>query len=1373
MKHRDKHRKRKSEQLTFHFTKTAKTILSLLLLTFSSQPLLAQQGFSTQGSDFWFGFMENRFHRYDRADDGTNVDENLTIYVTTQDPGGANFTIDFYLATSSCGVPDYQTPSFYVDSGEVYVYSIRDDLVPAASLQLEESVMNVSANDSEDPEFKAINVRAANSNNKLSVYAMNFSLKSSDATIVYPTMALGTEYVVMSYYPNEDDTNFCSHGRTSQFMVVATEDDTYIEIELQPGQATVDTNNGGTGLITKTILYDTLCRGEVLQVKSYGRANMNSPFDFNRKDGNLNEHPADGCPGNRRTSMQTYNDWHEFAPLSSGGFPTHGVFDVPGNFDLTGAEVKSKNGKPVAVFSGNFATTVPFRNTSPWGGWDHLIEQMPPTSVWGKIYYSAPLTTTLTNGSLRDVRTYYRILAKEPATVTVTEYLGGGSTNNPSAIDQNTANTTVINNLTVANDSFVEFRSQYPVKIEATSSCISVGQFSPSLQDVNNWLPSGSTNAMDPFLIMLSPIDQVLNNMAINVMPSTLTQDHYLALVGPSTASGNDVEVNGTPVTLTDFDPTINTGIGYAIITSDDAAYLASSDSDTLSHQIDATEGVITYVFGYGEYESYGYTAGASAKPKAYLYALEGEDVCFGNDIHLDILDENDSSLASDTGLVVTWELVEGSGCFGTPPPCDTTSNQINPVFTPTSPGTVTFQATIIDTAGNICFLADTVVLQIDVDVNYVSIYAGEDRIVCWDGNCNYGLAPAGYSNVLSTTWSSTDPTANDAITNNFISLGAILDVCTLDLGTPYTFNVHAISPDGCSADDEVTLIFNESVVVELPEDTASFCFGDTVNSVIPTSVSYGTPPYSYLWDDGSTLDSLPIQITEPGIYSYGVTVTDSLECSDSDTLIIIAQESPSIDAGADFTVCWDSSETVVLTPSSYPSGITDATWVVVEPSGTSIDNFTDSLSADFHHYNISPCTTATFEVKVFNENGCEGVSEVTVNFMETPEVSVEFTDPDCDMNNGSITFIEHGSCNPYLYDWSGVPVSGNTAGGLAPGTYDIQISDTTGTCTIPYTVVLEDSCSNCPPIDTSFTYVNIGGSTVTFTNTTDILGADPDFATWDFGDGSDPFSVPYDHSTGTTPDVNHTYSEPGIYVVCLTIIDILPTNQCCSTQICDTILIPEPSICDEFTANIDFSYDWSDPTTITFEDVSVGSDVSIWTITDGADVYTYNGSPITHTFSHHGFVSICLTAVDHIDEENNVCCIDDDCDTLYVCPDTAYVPEDPEGFLPLEAMIAKGQVLGLHGDVQIGDNHPDLQVYPNPTSGNLTVSLSLKNRDVVTILVTNLVGERVKTMVTEKSLDARKHLFTTNMSNLSSGIYLVRCITLDGSVITKKVSKF
>ena len=55
--------------------------------------------------------------------------------------------------------------------------------------------------------------------------------------------------------------------------------------------------------------------------------------------------------------------------------------------DLTGTKIVTD--KPISVFSGHECGNIPYNIHDC----DHLVEQIPPTALWGQVYYTAPLAT--------------------------------------------------------------------------------------------------------------------------------------------------------------------------------------------------------------------------------------------------------------------------------------------------------------------------------------------------------------------------------------------------------------------------------------------------------------------------------------------------------------------------------------------------------------------------------------------------------------------------------------------------------------------------------------------------------------------------------------------------------------------------------------------------------------------------------------------------------------------------------------------------------------------------------------------------------------------------------------------------------------------
>ena len=227
---------------------------------------------STEGTNFWFGFMETRNYRT-----GHYVD----ITVTAREP--TKFTITIGTDTTTI----YGTYNV-AGNGSRRVTISSWDIVEATG---SEQILN-----------KGIHLI---SEKPVNVYALSYSENSSDVAVIYPVESLGTKYYAMCYTPtvSENPNGTYLHGRNSEFLVVAANDST--EIEITPSVETDQLKPKGVPFKI------TLHKGQVYQVQSKNRNNQNT-----RNQG-----------------------------------------------DLTGSMIKST--KPVAFYSGSLSTTVP-ANSCCW-----------------------------------------------------------------------------------------------------------------------------------------------------------------------------------------------------------------------------------------------------------------------------------------------------------------------------------------------------------------------------------------------------------------------------------------------------------------------------------------------------------------------------------------------------------------------------------------------------------------------------------------------------------------------------------------------------------------------------------------------------------------------------------------------------------------------------------------------------------------------------------------------------------------------------------------------------------------------------------------------------------------------------------------------
>lgn len=234
------------------------------------------------------------------------------------------------------------------------------------------------------------------------------------------------------------------------------------------------------------------------------------------------------------------------------------IYQVKSGGDLTGTKIISS--KSLAVFGGNICTTIPVGES----GCDHLYEQMYPISVWGKDFFAVSFMSR-SNGDT------YRILASQDSTqITI-------NGNSPFILNKY---------------EYIELIIDSNKLIEA-SSPIAVAHFSNSAS-------YDGTNYGDPFMIILSSNNQTISS----AMFSTITggnnniQNHFLNII-TKTSNINSIKLDSTSITESLFD-----SIPYSLYST---ATIPISEG---THIINADSGIIAYVYGFGNYESYGHKIG-------------------------------------------------------------------------------------------------------------------------------------------------------------------------------------------------------------------------------------------------------------------------------------------------------------------------------------------------------------------------------------------------------------------------------------------------------------------------------------------------------------------------------------------------------------------------------------------------------------------------------------------------------------------------------------------------------------------------------------------------------------------------------------------
>lgn len=228
--------------------------------------------------------------------------------------------------------------------------------------------------------------------------------------------------------------------------------------------------------------------------------------------------------------------------------------------DLSGTTISSD--KPVAVYGGHQCAVVPNQS---YPACDYVVEQIPPTSTWGKEFLTVPLKT-------RKKGDTFRIIASENGT---NVSINGSPV---ATLDKGKVHQQIIEGQSVI----------------TADKPILVAQFSNG-QDWDDVVS-------DPFMMLVSPKEQFLGHYTFTT-PASGFSGNFVNVVIPTSAV-NSVKLDGADVTAGLF-----AQIGSSAFSG------AQIDLTAGSHTMTSSTPFGISIYGFGSYDSYGYPGGAAYAP--------------------------------------------------------------------------------------------------------------------------------------------------------------------------------------------------------------------------------------------------------------------------------------------------------------------------------------------------------------------------------------------------------------------------------------------------------------------------------------------------------------------------------------------------------------------------------------------------------------------------------------------------------------------------------------------------------------------------------------------------------------------------------------
>lgn len=246
------------------------------------------------------------------------------------------------------------------------------------------------------------------------------------------------------------------------------------------------------------------------------------------------------------------------------------------------------------------------------------------------------------------------------------------------------------------------------------------------------------------------------------------------------------------------------------------------------------------------------------------------------------------------------------------------------------------------------------------------------------------------------------------------------------------TYTLTVTDANGCQAIETVTIMQPASGITVNENITNLSCSGDPTG-IIALDVSGGSPPYTYLWNDGEITEDR----TGLAEGNYTVTITDDNGCQVVRNIPITQPAGITIDRVVQNITC-----------NSEDDGAIDIT--VSGGSSPYTYDWGGGITSE-DRQNLAP---GSYSIIVTDNNGCQSNATFTISEPDELEATSTKTDILCfGEATGSIDLTVVGGTMPYTYDWS----NGATAEdliGVTAGTYTVTVRDANG-CTTDHEVTL------------------------------------------------------------------------------------------------------------------------------------------------------------------------------------------------------------------------------------------------------------------------------------------------------------------------------
>jgi len=251
-------------------------------------------------------------------------------------------------------------------------------------------------------------------------------------------------------------------------------------------------------------------------------------------------------------------------------------------------------------------------------------------------------------------------------------------------------------------------------------------------------------------------------------------------------------------------------------------------------------------------------------------------------------------------------------------------------------------------------------------------------------------------------------------------------------LGTG-SYSLTVTDANGCTVDSIARIQVIDEIVLDVVGSNL-FCYNDSTGGVTVMATG-GEGAFSYLWSTGDTT----AQVNGLPAGTYAVTVTDSVQCSATDSVTISEPSEIIIDGTVQDIVCGEDSTGAIQVSTTGGFGPYQYDWSN-EATGDTLENLPEGT----YFVTVTDATGCIQTDSFVVANPGNLVCEVMITQLASSPLSM----------NGEANVTVTGGTMPYMIVWSNGD-SGPVADSLAAGTYTVTVTDALGcttTCGITLT---------------------------------------------------------------------------------------------------------------------------------------------------------------------------------------------------------------------------------------------------------------------------------------------------------------------------------